>query len=285
MRIGPFTIFERKSIEHVELEDLIASGPTAAGVTVTTETALRVPAVAAAIRTISEAAACLDVHVVKIADDGTETRVPGHLVKVLLSGQANDWTSSFELIRSLVVDALTYDRGGLARVGKNFEGKPVEIIRFRPGYIQVNFPDDSLRRIEQAVADGERRHSAEIRIAIEASLSWHRLIKGLAPRERALQVFADLGVWDTEANNGVLLYLLMADHAIEVVADRAAAATLGAAELQRICNDLSQALRAGDHEGALLAAVATLHDDLAEAFPLLSPEGDRNELPDPPTIL
>ena len=152
-------------------------------------------------------------------------------------------------------------------------------------HVRRAFPDDSLRRIEQAVADGERRHSAEIRIAIEASLSWHRLIKGLAPRERALQVFADLGVWDTEANNGVLLYLLMADHAIEVVADRAAAATLGAAELQRICNDLSQALRAGDHEGALLAAVATLHDDLAEAFPLLSPEGDRNELPDPPTIL
>lgn len=147
------------------------------------------------------------------------------------------------------------------------------------------FPDDSLRRIEQAVADGERRHSAEIRIAIEASLPWHRVLKGRAPRERALQVFADLGVWDTEANNGVLLYLLMADHAIEIVADRAAAATLGAAELQRICTAMGQALRAGDHEQALLTAVATLHDKLAEAFPLLSPEGDRNELSDRPVIL
>ncbi|MBN9334918.1 MAG: phage portal protein [Devosia sp.] len=123
----------------------MSRGPTAAGVHVNIETALNAPAVAAAIRTISEAAACLDVHVVKIAADGTETRVPGHPVKKLLSGQANDWTSSFELIRSLVVDALTHDRGGLAWVGKNSEGKPVEMIRYRPGYIQVNYPDDSLR--------------------------------------------------------------------------------------------------------------------------------------------
>lgn len=144
MRFWPKNLLSKKSIEHVELEELIASGPTAAGVSVTTETALRVPAVAAAIRTISEAAACLDVGVVR-RDGRTETAVPDHPVATLLRGEANDWTSGFELIRSLLVDALTYDRGGLAWVGKNAEGKPVEIIRYRPGYIQVNYPDDTLR--------------------------------------------------------------------------------------------------------------------------------------------
>lgn len=147
MRIGPFTFFEKKSIEHIEdLEDLIASGtPTAAGVTVSTETALKVPAVAAAVRTISEAAATLDINVVKIADDGTETIDNTHAAATLLRGQVNDWSNGFELIRSLVADALVYDRGGLARVGKNSEGKPVEIIRYKPGFIQVNYPDDTLR--------------------------------------------------------------------------------------------------------------------------------------------
>ncbi|MFP5407016.1 MAG: TPM domain-containing protein, partial [Gammaproteobacteria bacterium] len=86
------------------------------------------------------------------------------------------------------------------------------------------FPDAALHRIELAVAGGERRHSAEVRVAIEASVPWHRTLRGLTPRERALEVFSELRVWDTEANNGVLLYLLLADHAIEVIADRAAVA-------------------------------------------------------------
>src|SRR5690606_6043107 len=93
---------------------------------------------------ISDAAACLDIGVVR-RNGSSETAAPDHPVAKLLSSQVNDWTSSFELIRSLVVDALTFDRGGLAFVAKNSEGKPVEIIRYRPGYIQVNYPDDSLR--------------------------------------------------------------------------------------------------------------------------------------------
>lgn len=148
MRIGPFKLFERKSIEHVELEELISSGPTAAGVRVSTETCLRVPSVAAAIRTISEACATLGIKVVEIDAKGEETAIVDHPVAELLRGRdtpVNDWTSRFELIRSLVTDALIYDRGGLAWVGKNSEGKPVEIIRYKPGYIQVDYPDDTLR--------------------------------------------------------------------------------------------------------------------------------------------
>lgn len=147
------------------------------------------------------------------------------------------------------------------------------------------FSDESLRRIEQAVSEGERGHSAEIRIAIEASLPWHRAARGVEPRERALEVFSELRVWDTEGNNGVLVYLLVADHAIEIVADRAALAALGAPELQQVCDRLGQELRAGRCEQGLLDAIARLNQDLAEAFPLVSPETDENELPNRPAIL
>ena len=147
------------------------------------------------------------------------------------------------------------------------------------------FPDESLRRIEQAVAEGERGHSAEIRIAIEASLPLSRVARGASPRERALEVFSELRVWDTEANNGVLVYLLVADHAIEIVADRAALAALGAPGLQGICDRLGESLRAGRHEQGLLEATECLNRDLAEAFPLVSPESDENELPNRPAIL
>ncbi|MCM5570201.1 TPM domain-containing protein [Burkholderiaceae bacterium FT117] len=147
------------------------------------------------------------------------------------------------------------------------------------------FPDDALRRIEQAVADGERGHAAEIRIAIEASLPWHRVARGTLPRERALEVFSELRVWDTEANNGLLLYLLVADHAIEIVADRSAAAALGPAAMRQVCERLGEALRAGGPEQGLLDAIGALNGMLAEAFPLLSPEADSNELPNRPAIL
>ena len=83
----------------------------------------------------------------------------------------------------------------------------------------------------------------------------------------------------------MLVYLLVADHAIEIVADRAALAALGAPELQQICDRLGQELRAGRCEQGLLDAIARLNQDLAEAFPLVSPETDENELPNRPAIL
>lgn len=147
------------------------------------------------------------------------------------------------------------------------------------------FPDAMLDRIEQAVSDGERLHGAELRIAIEASLPWRRVLGGLAPRERAVEAFSELRVWDTEANNGVLLYLLLADHAIELVADRAASAALGPATMQQVCEILREAFRDGRREQGLLQAIALLNGRLAEAFPPGAPEADVNELPNRPAIL
>ncbi|MCA0257127.1 MAG: phage portal protein [Proteobacteria bacterium] len=136
---------EQKALTDEQLLEMIGAGlPTATGVAVSAEIALRVPAVAAAVRTISEAAASLSVKVVEIGKGGVETEVFDHPVSALLKSEANEWTSGFEFIRSIMVDALTRDQGGLAWVNRP-NGEPVEMIRYRPGYIGVDFPDDTLQ--------------------------------------------------------------------------------------------------------------------------------------------
>lgn len=128
------------------LLDIFGAVPTTAGVTVTAEAALRVPAVASAIRLISEAVASLDVRVAAVGDEG-ETDDPRHPVLPLLRDHANDWTSGYELIRDIVSDALVSDAGGLAYVVRTADGRPVELIRYRRGVISV----------EYHAATGERR--------------------------------------------------------------------------------------------------------------------------------
>lgn len=142
MRIGPFKFFERKALTDDQILEMLGGGvSTATGISVSSDTALRVPAVASAIRTISEAAASLDLRVVEVAADRTETPAPDHAVTALLRDEANGWTSSFELIRSLLVDALCRDQGGLAWV--NWVGSEArEIIRYRPGIIAAEYDKD-----------------------------------------------------------------------------------------------------------------------------------------------
>ncbi|WGG58236.1 phage portal protein [Brucella intermedia] len=144
MKIWPF--YRKKALTDEDILKMLGGGaPTATGVAVSIETALRVPAVATAVRTISEAAASLKSKVVQINPDGTETEVKGHPAADLLRGEANEWTSGFELIRSIMVDALCRDQGGLARVTRSSDNRPLEIIRYRPGFINVDYPDDDLQ--------------------------------------------------------------------------------------------------------------------------------------------
>jgi HK97 family phage portal protein len=142
MRFWPFS---RKSLAAPDADLASIFGVslgTASGVSVSAESALRVPAVAAAIKLISETVACLDLNVVAIADDGSETVDRSHAAAALLN-QPNDWTSGkFELIRGLLVDALTRDVGGLAYVNR-VDGKPVEILKYRPGVIGVDLTADT----------------------------------------------------------------------------------------------------------------------------------------------
>ncbi len=129
---------ETKQTDAEILAMLGGSVATASGMAVSHDTALRVPAVAAAVRTISEACASLSCFVVEIADDGSENIDRAHPANALIAGEANDWTSSFEMIRTLVADALCRDQGGLAWVNW-VNGKPIEIIRYRPGIIAAEY--------------------------------------------------------------------------------------------------------------------------------------------------
>ena len=161
MRLWPFRS-ERKALTYEQIIEMLGGGaPTSSGIAVSADSALRVPAVAAAVRTISEVAACLALKVVEIGADGTtETEVTGHPVAGLLRGEANDWTSGFELIRQLVVDALTRDQGGLAWVNW-LQAKPVEIIRYRPGIIAPDYDADGSGRATYRI-NGRPTDAAEI---------------------------------------------------------------------------------------------------------------------------
>ncbi len=113
----------------------------------------------------------------------------------------------------------------------------------------------ALDRLQQRIAASERGHSGEIRVCVEAGLPLSYLWRGARARERALAMFGKLGVWDTEGNNGVLIYLLLADHSIEIVADRGLSQRVGAEHWQGITSGMSEAFRAGRFEDGLNAAV------------------------------
>jgi len=145
------------------------------------------------------------------------------------------------------------------------------------------FPRAALARIEGAIATGERTHRGQVCVAIEASLPPARVLKRLTPRERALEVFGLLRVWDTEENCGVLVYLLLADRDVEIVADRGIHRIVGDAVWQTICARMEQAFAAANYADGVIAGVDEISKLLATHFPQ---EGaGSNELSDQPVIL
>ncbi len=147
------------------------------------------------------------------------------------------------------------------------------------------YPADSLQRIAEAIAEGENRHRGEVCFAVESALPAREALAGRDARQRAGEVFGQLGVWDTAANNGVLVYLLLADHRIEIVADRGLEGRVSAEQWRGICQMMEERLKAGEPEAAAVRAVAAVSDLLAEHFPRAAGDADRNELPDLPRIL
>ncbi len=143
---------------------------------------------------------------------------------------------------------------------------------------------EALARIEARVAASERRHGGEIRVCIEAGLPLSYLRRGASARERAIAMFGKLGVWDTAQNNGVLIYLLLAERAIEIVADRGVDAVVDAAEWQRIAETMKDAFRGGDFEAGIGRAIDAVDALLVRHFPARSGEPAINELPDAPVF-
>lgn len=145
------------------------------------------------------------------------------------------------------------------------------------------FPAASLDKIEAAIAASEKQHSGEIRFAVEAALDFGPLFAAVSARERALEVFSSLRVWDTEQNNGVLIYLLLADRDVEIVADRGYNGRVDASVWQDICAEMEQAFRQGEFEAGVLAGLTRVSAEIARHFP---PQiGDLNELGNRPVRL
>ena len=138
----------------------------------------------------------------------------------------------------------------------------------------------ALGRLEQRVAGSESRHSGEIRLCVEAGLPMSYLWRRARARERAVALFGKLRVWDTERNNGVLIYLLLAERAIEIVSDRGLARLVPAPHWDAMLSRMREAFRAGQFEAGLERAVDEVHALLLQHFPRSAGEPDVNELPD-----
>jgi uncharacterized membrane protein len=151
------------------------------------------------------------------------------------------------------------------------------------GVVHRHFDRDAMKRIGEAIAAAERGHAGEIRFAVEAALSLRKLGQHRDARSRALEVFAHLRVWDTEANTGVLLYLLWADRAIEIVADRGIAALVPASDWEAVCAQVRESLQGGHPVDAVIAGITKIGELLRAALP--ARESTPDELPDDPVLL
>lgn len=146
------------------------------------------------------------------------------------------------------------------------------------------FREESLQRIAEAVARGEATHTGETCFAVESALPLRAVFAGVDARQRAEEAFSRLRVWDTAANNGVLVYLLLADHRIEIVADRGFRGRVSDAQWHGVCQLMEERLRAGDPEAAAVQGIEAASRLVAAHFPRVDDVPDENELPDLPHL-
>jgi len=145
------------------------------------------------------------------------------------------------------------------------------------------FPRPALQRIAAAIRQSEAAHRGELRFAVEAGLPLVQLLRGVTPRQRARQVFAQLDVWDTEHNSGVLIYVQLMDRRIEILADRGISAKVGQHEWNAICRRMEDTFRERRFEQGVLDGIREITALLGRHFP---PRGvNPNELPDKPVVL
>lgn len=145
------------------------------------------------------------------------------------------------------------------------------------------FPASALRSIEQAIAASETTHAAEIRFVVEGALDGLPLLRGQTARERAIELFARLHVWDTEYNTGVLIYVLLADRRVEIVADRGIHARADAETWSVICRGMETRFANGNFGAGAVEGIEAVTQLVIRHFPVTS--GDRNELPDAPLLI
>jgi uncharacterized membrane protein len=145
------------------------------------------------------------------------------------------------------------------------------------------FPRKVLAAIEQAIKSGEATHSGQVRFVVEGALDGKPLFRDQPARERALDIFAHLRIWDTAHNNGVLIYLLLADRKVEIIADRGIDAKVGTAGWDKICKAMETDFRFGNFQSGVIRGIEAVSKELAAHFPKqgVGP----NELPDAPVVI
>ena len=164
---------------------------------------------------------------------------------------------------------------GIKRIGKHLLAHHWRLRR--------DFPPKVLAAIEQAIKKGEATHSGQVRFVVEGALDGAPLFRDQPARERALDIFSQLRIWDTAHNNGVLIYLLLADRDVEIIADRGIDAKVGAVGWAAICNEMETGFRAGQFERGTIKGIEAVSRQLARHFPAQG--GGPNELPDAPVVI
>ncbi|MGQ0443230.1 MAG: TPM domain-containing protein [Methylophilaceae bacterium] len=162
-----------------------------------------------------------------------------------------------------------------------------------PWQIKRHFSTQALRNIEKAITASENNHAGELRFVVEAGLHPYEILFRKTPKKRAIELFSRLRIWDTAHNNGVLIYLLLADRDVEIVADRGIDQYVGDAGWETICHEMELMFRCGEFEAGVLLGIDKIGALLDKHFPTNNPKADapktnkkrRNELSDKPLIL
>jgi uncharacterized membrane protein len=164
---------------------------------------------------------------------------------------------------------------GIKRIGKHLLAN-----RSR---VRWAFPSKALDHIEQAIKASEATHAGQIRFAVEGALDGAPLLRNQSAHDRALDVFSHLRIWDTAHNNGVLIYLLLADRDVEILADRGIDALVSSADWQNICEIMEAEFRTGRFEAGVIEGIEAVSKYLVKYFPKSG--AGRNELPDAPVVI
>jgi len=164
---------------------------------------------------------------------------------------------------------------GIKRIGKHLVEHRWRVRRI--------FSPEVLALVEQAIKAGETTHSGQVRFVVEGALDGAPLFRDQPARDRALDIFSQLRIWDTAHNNGVLIYLLLADRDVEIIADRGIDAKVGAAGWEKICRSMEADFRAGNFAGGAIKGIQSVSQQLAMYFPKQEP--GPNELPDEPVVI
>lgn len=152
-----------------------------------------------------------------------------------------------------------------------------------PSATRRYFPDESLGKIEKAIAKSESNHTGQIRFVVEGNLDAMDIFRKKSGKKRAIEIFSQLHIWDTEQNNGVLIYLLLADHDFEILADRGLHAHVGEAGWERISHEMEQRFRQGQFEAGVLYGIEQIGEALTQHYP--ADGSNQNELPNAPVVM